>query len=207
MPTVLREDTPQLAKTFKGQARIAMEQDLARACGDGQMQAVVIRAGDFFGCGTGTWVDQVMVLKLAQGKMTYPGDLHISRPWAYLPDLASTFAVIANKRAELPAFETFHFGGHQLTGHDWVNALTDVAREQGWLSAKGVLRVGGMPWPLIRLGAVFNPVWAALLEMRYLCERAHRLDSAKLVALVGSEPHTAFSTALRSGLQDLGLLG
>ena len=207
MPTVLREDTPQRAKTVKGQARIAMEQDLAQACGDGQMQAVVIRAGDFFGCGKGSWLDQAMVPKLAKGQMTYPGDMNTARAWAYLPDLAKTFVAVAEKRAELPAFDTFNFSGYALTGNDWVNALTSVAQEQGWVKSKGALKVGSLPWPLIRMGSVFNPVWASLLEMRYLWDRTHRLDGAKLSAFLGEEPHTDFSAALLSSLQDLGLLG
>ena len=206
MPPVLREDTPQQASTVKGRARIAMEQDLARACADGQMQAVVIRAGDFFGCGKGSWLDQAMTPKLAKGQMTYPGDMNTPRAWAYLPDLAKAFVAVAEKRAELPAFDTFNFGGYQLTGHDWVNALTSVAQEQGWVKSNGALKVGSLPWPLIRIGSVFNQVWASLLEMRYLWNRAHRLHNDKLVAFLGVEPHTGLPAALRSSLKDLGLL-
>ena len=207
MPDVLREDSPQHANTVKGQARIAMEQRLAQACADGQMQALVIRAGDFFGSGTGSWLDQAMLPKVPKGLFTYPGSMDTPRAWAYLPDLAKTFVAVAEKRADLPAFDTFHFSGYQLTGRDWVNALTPAARAQGWIKPDGELKLGGMPWSLIRMGAIFMPVWASLLEMRYLWDCAHRLDNAKLVALLGSEPHTTLPAALRSSLQDLSLLG
>lgn len=53
MPPVLREDTPQVARTIKGQIRIGMEAQLERS----GVRTVVIRAGDFFGAGKGTWFD------------------------------------------------------------------------------------------------------------------------------------------------------
>lgn len=206
MPAVLCEVTPQRANTVKGQARIAMEKRLASVCANGKMQAVVIRAGDFFGCGKGSWLDQAMVPKLTQGQMTYPGDMNTPRAWAYLPDLAKAFVAVAERRGQLPAFDTFHFSGYELTGHDWVNALTSIAREQAWVRASDTLKVSAMPWPLIRMGSWFMPVWASLLEMRYLWNQSHRLEGSKLSALIGEEPHTALPEALRASLQDLGLL-
>jgi len=47
---------------------------------------------------------------------------------------------------------------------------------------------------------------AALLEMRYLWDTAHALDNRKLVALLGSEPHTPLSQAVRMTLHDLGFI-
>ena len=204
--TELTEATPQTAGTVKGQIRIAMEQRLQRAAAEAALRAVVIRAGDFFGSGSGTWIDQAMVPKLRSGRVTYPGALDVPTAWAYLPDLARAFVAVATRRDALPAFETLHFGGYQLTGQDWVDALTDIAWEQGWLPAGGRLKVGTLPWPLIRLGSLFNPVWAALLEMRYLWQRPHRLANHKLCALIGEEPHTPFAQAARDTLASLGML-
>lgn len=205
MPQVLSENTPQLASTVKGRARMAMEQRLAHACADGRMRAVVIRAGDFFGSGKGSWLDQTMATKLPKGRFNYPGTLETPRAWAYLPDLAKAFVLVANKRSELPAFDTFHFSGYELTGHDWLHALSPIATAQGWLKSSGALKVAGIPWGLIRWGAYFNQVWASLLEMRYLWETPHRLEGSKLAAFIGQEPHTAFPDALHASLQDLGL--
>jgi hypothetical protein len=46
------------------------------------------------------------------------------------------------------------------------------------------------PWIVMRIGALFVPTWASLLEMRYLWDKAHALDNRKLVALLDAEPHT-----------------
>ena len=207
MPTDLTESTPQTASTVKGRSRVAMEERLVSAAARGDLRAVVIRAGDFFGSGTGTWFDQLITPKLARGRMTYFCALDIPTAWAYLPDLAQTFVDVANQQAaKLAAFETFHFSGHNLSGHNWVDAMTDVASEQGWLPTGGQLKVGTFPWPLIRIGGLFNPVWAALPEMRYIWQRPHRLVNRKLVALIGSEPHTPLPLAVQATLVDLALI-
>ena len=202
MPHVLREDTPQWAQTVKGKIRIAMEQQIQRS----GVRAVVIRAGDFFGSGKGTWFDQVIVKGLTKGKFTYPGQRDIGTAWAYLPDLASTFVAVAAKRQQIGNFEVFHFAGHTITGQQWLDTLAPVARQQDWTSASEQLKFAGMPWPIIRLGAIFIPTWASLLEMRYLWVSPHALCNDKLLRLIDAEPHTALSTAVHQTLVDLAMI-
>jgi nucleoside-diphosphate-sugar epimerase len=206
MPRVLTEETPQAATTIKGRLRIALEQRIRAATQDGRMKAVLVRAGDFFGSGNGSWLDLVIAKDLKAGKVTYPGALDVPTAWAYLPDLARTFVEVAQRRAQLPAFETLHFAGHNLTGADWVEALRDVAWEQGWLGARGELRVSSLPWPLMRLIGLFVPTVAAICEMRYLWRTPHGLANDRLKALIGEEPRTRFADAARFALADVGLL-
>ncbi len=202
MPAVLDEDTPQLARTVKGQVRIAMEAKL-RASG---VRAVVIRAGDFFGSGKGTWFDTAMVKDIRKGVFTYPGTPGVSRAWAYLPDLARTFVAVAQRRNALTPYEVFHFAGHQITGQRWTELLAAVARAQGWLKPEMPLKIKNLPWAVIRLGAMLVPTWSALLEMRYLWETPHALTNEKLAALIGPEPHTPLVPAVEAALVDLGLM-
>lgn len=202
MPTVLREDTPQVARTVKGKIRIDMEAQLRRS----GVGTVVIRAGDFFGAGKGTWFDQVIVKDLHKGVFTYPGTKDIATAWAYLPDLASTFVAVAAKRALLPTFEVLHFAGHRVTGQKWLDVLSPIAQSQAWVHQGATLRFAAMPWPIIRLGALLMPTWAALCEMRYLWRTPHALANDKLVALIGAEPHTPLNQAAQAALADLGLI-
>ncbi len=199
MPALLQEDTPQRAHTVKGQIRIAMEQRL-QASG---VPVVVIRAGDFFGAGRGSWFDMFIASKLAKGRMTYPGHRDVPTAWAYLPDLARSFVAVAQKRAELPLFENLHFTGYSLTGQQWLDALTPVARAQGWLPPAQALDFGRLPWLAIRMAAPLVPTWASLLEMRYLWDTPHALANQKLTALIGPEPHTPLGVAAQTALQDL----
>jgi nucleoside-diphosphate-sugar epimerase len=206
MPPLLHENAPQAATTFKGRMRIASEQQIREATKDGRMKAVVIRGGDFFGSGGGSWLDLVIAKDLSRGKLTYPGQLNVATAWAYLPDMARSFVKVAGQRHRIPAFETLHFGGYRFTGQDWVDAASEIAREQGWLEAGAALRVSSLSWPLMRAVALFVPTVAALCEMRYLWRTPYALANTRLVSLIGEEPHTPFPLALRAALADLGIL-
>lgn len=202
MPAVLREDTPQAAQTVKGHIRIAMEAQLKRS----GVRGVVIRAGDFFGSGRGTWFDQIVVKDIQKGKFTYPGERDVATAWAYLPDLARTFVAVAQRRAQLSAFEVLHFKGHSITGQQWLDALDPLARSQGWVKPAGHVRFKRLPWSLMRIAGLLVPTLAALVEMRYLWETPHALANDKLTALIGVEPHTPLSLAAQTALSDLGLM-
>ena len=202
MPSVLREDTPQNASTLKGRIRVAMEEKI-RHLG---VKNVLIRAGDFFGSGKGTWFDQAIVKDIRKGVFTYPGGLDVATAWAYLPDLARTFVAVAEKRDQLSAQEVFHFAGQAITGQQWLDALTPIARGQKWVAAGAPVKYSRMPWLLIRMGALFVPTWAALAEMRYLWDTPHALANDKLQALIGTEPRTPFGVATQQALADLGML-
>lgn len=206
MPAVLRVDTAQVSVGIKGRIRMAMEQRLQAATQEGNLQAVVIRAGDFFGSGTGAWLDQAIAKDLKRGRVTWPAGLDTATPWAYLPDLARTFVEVAERRERLTAFSRLHFAGHTVTGQQWVNVLTAVAKAQAWLPKGGTLRVNPMPWNLFRLAGPIVPTFAALAEMRYLWRTPHQLDNRELRTLIGKEPHTEFGVAVRQSLHDLGLI-
>lgn len=202
MPAVLREDTPQLAQTIKGQIRMQMERRLQQS----GVRTIVIRAGDFFGSGKGTWLDMAMLKDIRKGRFTYPGVPDVSTPWAYLPDLARTFVAVAERRAQLQAFEVLHFAGHRMTDQRWLGVLTPLAQSQGWVKPGGPLKMARLPWPIIRIGALFVPTWAALLEMHYLWQTPHALANDKLTALLGAEPHTPLAQAVQATMADLGLI-
>ena len=94
MPALLREDTPQVAEHAKGRLRRQMEDTMGDRANQG-VRSVVIRAGDFFGGGTGSWLDKVIVKSIASGKLVYSGPLDRVHAWAYLPDLARAFVAVA----------------------------------------------------------------------------------------------------------------
>jgi uncharacterized protein YbjT (DUF2867 family) len=90
MPARLTEDTPQRPTTVKGGIRCELEAELAARAAQG-LGSVVIRAGDFFGGGTGSWLDLAILKSIAKGRLVYPGPLELPHAWAYLPDLARAF--------------------------------------------------------------------------------------------------------------------
>ncbi len=193
MPVALRSDTQQHAETRKGRIRINMEQAIEGATKSG-MQGIVIRAGDFFGCNTGSWFDMAIAKDLPKGKLTYPGLLDLPHAWAYVPDLAQTFVRVAEARAGLRRFERVHFRGHTVTGHELIGS---VERLMG-----RAVKVAALPWSLIRVVGLVKPMWRELAEMSYLWQRPHHVltDAAHVPLLAATTP---FDDALSASIAAL----
>ncbi len=202
MPAVLEPGAPQRADTAKGRIRVEMEAEMQQRAASGQ-RSVVIRAGDFFGSGRGSWLDLVIVKSLHARKLVYPGPLDRPHAWAYLPDLARAFVAVASHDG-LPDFIDLHFPGHTLTGAQLLAAVERAASSPDRVPAQG-WRHGSMPWGLIRAGGLFVPSWRAIAEMSYLWRVPHALDGTALHSLIGTLPATPIDAALRAALLDLGL--
>jgi nucleoside-diphosphate-sugar epimerase len=208
LPAELREDTPQQADHVKARIRVAMESEMQQAAQEAQRQGrglrcVVIRAGDFFGSGRGSWFDLSIVKGIARGRLTYPGPLNLPHAWAYLPDFAQAFERLACAPLHTE-FETLHFRGYAITGQELLNGIEAAATELGLRPPQG-FRIGGLPWGLIRaVGRVYRP-WRELASMSYLWSRPHVLDGRALASRVALPPATPMVQALRHSLIDLGL--
>lgn len=205
MPAVIDEGSLMQPHTRKGRLRVAAER-LLEASHD--VPSVIIRAGDFFGNGTGSWFDLALVKDIARGKVTLPGTLNVATPWAYVPDLARVFVRVADRWLAQPGGLSRHsslcYGGHQLSGADWLALLTPLARENGWLAPQAELRLGTLPWGLFRALSFAVPLFRELSEMKYLARTPHALSSRKLIELTGPLEQTALPVAVRAALAGLG---
>jgi nucleoside-diphosphate-sugar epimerase len=221
MPALLHEDTPQQPSTPKGFLRCTLEAEMQAQAASGRMSSVVVRAGDFYGAGHGSWLDQLIVKGFRAGKLAYPGPLNLAHAWAYLPDLARAFVAVASRPAQAgshtepnananakanapPSFERFHFAGHSLTGHEFLQHIDAAAGRLGLRPTKG-FRHGGLPWGLLRTVGVVYPRWRELARMAYLWQVPHALDGTALQRTVGPLPNTPPAQAMHQALLDLGL--
>ena len=202
MPLRLTEDTPQRPTTAKGRLRCQLEDELRARAATG-LASVVIRAGDFYGAGTGGWFDQAIVKGIAHGKLVYPGPLDVPHAWAYLPDLAQAFVAVASGESADATFQRLHFAGHSLTGAQLLDGIEQAAAALG-LHAAGPWRRGGIPWALLRTLGIVYPAWRELARMSYLWRVAHQLDGSALRAQVGEGAATPLPVALRDTLLALG---
>jgi nucleoside-diphosphate-sugar epimerase len=199
-PELVDETVPQKPVTRKGKIRVAMEQRLREASREG-VAVLIVRAGDFFGPRAGNnWFSQGFVRPgRAVRSVTYPGKHGAGHAFAYLPDLASTMVQLLERGRDLGPFEVFHFAGHGFTrGVELAQATLRVAGATG-----GVRR---FPWFVMFLLAPFVETFREMLEMRYLWSRTLLLDNRRLVAFLGSEPHTPLEMALEATLDGLGCL-
>jgi nucleoside-diphosphate-sugar epimerase len=202
MPPLLREDSPPRPSTRKGELRLAMEDELGRRAAQG-LDGVVIRAGDFFGAGHGSWLDLVIAKDIARGKLVYPGPLDVVHAWAYLPDLARAFVAVAGDGGRRGLLR-LHFGGHAVTGREFIAALEAAAANLGLRPPQG-FRVAGLPWPAIRALGLVQPMLREIGRMSYLWRVPHALDGSALQRHVGVLPATPLQQALQQSLLELGL--
>jgi nucleoside-diphosphate-sugar epimerase len=203
IPSELTEQTPEHPTNRKGEIRFEME----AAIRAGAPRSIIVRAGDFFGGpGAGSWFDQAIVKDLGGGKITYPGPLDVLHAWAYLPDLARTFVLLAQARGGLAAHQSYHFPGYALRGDELVAAISRAAHRRGLLSEGREAAVKGMPWTLVRIAGVFNPMLRELARMSYLWRQPHRLIGTKLQSVIGKIPMTPLDTALEETLAQIPFL-
>jgi len=196
---LVAEDAPQNPLTRKGKIRVAMEERL-RLAADAGTAVLIVRAGDFFGPTAGnSWFAQGIVKPgKAVRSLTYPGSREVGHDWAYLPDLAETFARLIDRADELPRFARFHFRGH------FFDRGVEIAEATRRVLGKPDLPIRGFPWLAARLASPFVETFREVLEMRYLWTERLELDNRRLVAFLGEEPHTPLELALRKTLIGLG---
>jgi nucleoside-diphosphate-sugar epimerase len=201
---VIAEDAPQHPMTRKGAIRVALERRLREATQQGA-RVIIVRAGDYFGPRAGqNWFSQGL-LKPGQPveSINLPGDRGVGHQWCYLPDVARTVVELLGQHERLEPFANFHMSGHwDADGTQLAAAIQRVLARRGGSLAK----VRKFPWRLLWLAAPFVTTMREMLEMRYLWRHPLRLTNARLVAVLGREPHTPLDEAVETTLVGLGCL-
>ena len=67
-------------------------------------------------------------------------------------------------------------------------------------------RVQAFPWWLVTLASPFVATLRELRETRHLWQQPVRMANDRLLAVLGSEPHTPLDVAVQATLQGLGCL-
>lgn len=197
----LSETSPQNPVTVKGRIRVEMERRL-RAAASAGASVLVVRAGDYFGPkAANNWFSQGLV---KAGKpvtaITYPGRRGIGHQWAYLPDVAETMVRLLEKTDALEPLAVFHMQGHwDADGTQMIAAIRKAAGNPD-------IKVGKMPWTLMRLLSPFVPLFREVAEMRYLWQAPIRMNNERLKAVLGNEPRTPLDEAVRHTLVGLGCI-
>lgn len=206
------EASPQQPRTNKGQIRAEMEARLRAASRDG-VRSLIVRAGDYFGPrAANNWFSQGLVKPGKTIKTIYrPGKRGVGHQWAYLPDVAQTMVRLVEREDALDVFETFHMQGHwDEDGEQMIGAIqrivTSAGREEGASRAAVQPKVRAFPWALVLLASPFVTLFREMREMRYLWLKPLRMRNARLVRVLGEEPHTPLDDAVRATLDGLGCI-
>ncbi len=199
IPMNANEETPRFRSTEKAAIREDMEALFRRAAVEDDIQTIILRAGDFFGTEkTGTWLDLMIAKNLSKGSVAWPGPVNLPHAFAYLPDLGKAFVRLCERKEALPVFSQFHFGGHTLTGEQFMDHIETAY-------GKPVKRKS-VSWTLFKLIGAVYPLIREVVKMNYLWFTPHSLDGAKLEAFLGNVENTPADIAIAQALYDQGLI-
>lgn len=158
----------------KGRLRVRLETMLKAATVDGAARVLIVRAGDYFGPTVRNgYVDRIFGHAAAGKPMQVFGNLAAAHQWAFVPDLARLACDLLAAGSVLEPFDIVHFRGHVAASQREFLQL--VAQRAG----RPDLPVRRLPWALLRLAALFDPVLRELRELRYLFDEAVVIDDPR----------------------------
>lgn len=195
---VIDAETPQNATIRKGRIRARLEQKLVGAAPD--VPSLIVRAGDFFGPGSrSSWFAQAMVKPGKQVRKVTSLAPGVPHAYAYLPDLAETFAQLLDKPDCLTAQECVQFEGTwDADGRTVLEAIrAAIGRD---------VPERAFPWWLMHLAAPFGGFPKEAVEIEPIWRRPMRLDNTRLVEILGHEPRTQLNAAMRATLTSMNCL-
>jgi nucleoside-diphosphate-sugar epimerase len=195
---LLGEDSPQNPVSHKGAIRKELEARLEGSALSGDVPVLILRAGDFFGPRVrSSWFAQAMVTPGKPVTRLTLLNRNIGHSWAYLPDLAETFARLLDAPERLRAFERVQFEGFWDPDGAALPAAVAAALGQPHLPIRS------FPWWLMRLAAPIFSFPREAVDILPTWRHAIRLDNSRLVELLGREPRTPILKAMRTTLEGL----
>lgn len=195
---LMTEDTPFNPISKKGEVRAKIATMLLDEMRGGNLQAMIVRAADFYGPNAVNSFPQATVFeRLKAGKAPqWIGNPHAVHTFTYTPDTGHALAVLG--KSPQAYGQTWHLPTTQepLTGEDFVRLACEVANRP--------YRLQVAPRWILRLMGIFVPVLRENDEMMYQFEHDYRFDSSKIKSAFGLQAtpyHQGISESLRPGSQ------
>ena len=185
----LTEDMPLTDYGRKPRARAQITRAWQRAHGEGRVQAVAVRASDFYGPDAGTSVlSNYGVKRLLQGKAALvPYSPDHPHDYTYVPDFARALVTLLDAPED-------------ACGRAWhvPNAPTQTLRSLILKAAETIgaaPRISVMPRAMLHLAGLFDRQIYELIEMRFQTDRPYLVDSSKFARRFWGNA-TSFETGL-----------
>jgi nucleoside-diphosphate-sugar epimerase len=193
--SVLPETAALAPTTKKGQLRVKLEQALHHATIGENARVLIVRAGDYFGPTVRNgYVDRLFGNAQRGKAMQVLGRPDVAHQWAYVPDLARLTVDLLGLPALKP-FEVVHFKGNVVTTQREFLQLIATA------AGKPNLRIQRLPWGLLRLVGLVDPLMREVFEMRYLFDSAVIIDDPRRRELLPDFQATPLEQAVRETLE------
>jgi nucleoside-diphosphate-sugar epimerase len=186
---VMTEETPYNPCSRKGEVRARIATLLMEEAKRGELQAMIVRAADFYGPGASLSFTHATVTQRLQAHKApqWMGDPKAAHTFTYTPDVGVSLARLGNTS--------------ECYGQIW-HALTSKEAMTGERYVRIACELAGRPYALqvaprwmLSLMGVFVPVLRENLEMLYQFEYDYRFDSSKTERALGLT-----ATAYRQGI-------
>lgn len=169
----ITETSPIRPSSKKGFVRATLVHMVEEAMEAGKVNAMIVRAADFYGPGVGSSVLQETVYKaFKDGKkanlLADPRHIHT---YTYTPDAARATAQLGNTPEAFGEVWNLPTTHDRLTGKDWIKLFVDE------MGVNPGYRV--MPGFLLSLMGLFIPILREMKEMNYQFDRDYMFDSSK----------------------------
>lgn len=191
----MTEETPYNPISKKGEVRAKIATMLLEEVKSGNLNAMIIRAADFYGPGAKlSLIHSAVTERLKAGKKAqWIGDPDKIHTFTYTPDAGRTVAQLGN------ADEAYNQVWHALTSSEKITGAEFVRRAYQEMNQpdKGIQAMGKTG---VRLIGLFVPVLREFTEMMYQFEEEYIFDSTKASTFL-NEQATSYAVGIPETLK------
>jgi nucleoside-diphosphate-sugar epimerase len=187
---VMSENTPYNPCSKKGEVRATIATTLMDEVKRGELQAMIVRAADFYGPGAALSLTHSTVHERLKAKKTpqWIGDASAVHTFTYTPDAGRSVALLGNTASAYGQVWHALTSKEPMSGEAYVRIACELAGQP--------FKVQVAPRWMLGLMGLFVPVLRENMEMLYQFEHDYRFDSSKL-----EQAFTVQATSYREGIQ------
>lgn len=190
---VMTEDTPYNPCSRKGEVRARIATTLMDEVKRGELQAMIIRAADFYGPHATLSLTHATVFeRLRAGKTPqWVGNAKAVHTFTYTPDAGRSVALLGNTPSAYGQVWHALTSKEAITGEQFVRMACELAGKPYAIQVA--------PGWMLSLMSLFVPVLRENKEMMYQFEHDYRFDSSKLERALNVQP-TDYRTGIKAAL-------
>ncbi|MEV4479320.1 NAD-dependent epimerase/dehydratase family protein [Micromonospora coxensis] len=173
----MTEHTPLASTGVKGQVRNRMWADALAAHRAGRARITEVRGSDYLGADGTSLAMMVLPRVLAGRRVFLPVDWDAPHTWTYIDDVARTLVTAA--------------GDERAWGRAWhvpsapAVSMRDLATRAATLVGAPAPKLTRMPYPVLWLGGLVDPMARELRETAYQFDRPFLMDSTAATSTLG----------------------
>ena len=179
---LMTEDTPVNPCSQKGEVRAKIAQMILDEVKQGNLQAIIARAADFYGPQTATsFVNALVFDNLKKGKKAqWMVNVNKVHSFTYTPDAGKATAILGNSPTAFNQVWHLPTQANPLTGKEFINLVAECYGVK-----PNYMILGKM---MMQFVGLFNPIARESVEMMYQYEADYRFDSSKFEKAFNYQP-------------------